>query len=607
LTGSRGRLVNQIIVTNTQPALCLKLIPPMKIQNRLDTGMIMHLITDRQNLYQHAGGIQNRSKKRPVTWLWMAIVLATVLLVKDVSAQDASRFVSDVWIADNGDGTYTNPIIHADYSDPDVIRVGEDFYMVSSSFNATPGLPVLHSRDLVNWELIGHALNRNVPEEHFRTPRHAQGVWAPSFRNHNDEYYIYWGDPDFGIYMIKTDHPSGKWSEPHLVKGGKGLIDPSPLWDDDGRAYLVHAFAGSRAGIKSLLVVQEMTPDGKSMIGEPVLAFDGHDEHETVEGPKFYKKGEYYYILAPAGGVTYGWQLALRSKDVFGPYEEKIVMHTGSTDINGPHQGGMVELESGESWFVHFQDKFAYGRIVHLNPVRWEDGWPLMGIDKNGDGIGEPVRTHKKPDVGASWPAVTPPDSDEFNANRIGLQWQWQANPLVTWAFPAGNSGFLRLFATQLPDGFRNYWDVPHLLLQKFPAPAFTATTKFEFTPNMEGEKAGLIIMGRDYSYISVTQNASGLSVSQVTVKDAEHGNSEEETVAISVDSRQLWFRVVVDVNAITRFSYSTDGENFNRVGSDFQARQGGWIGAKVGIFCSRPGPNNDSGFADFDWFRVEK
>src|SRR5699024_1376961 len=377
---------------------------------------------------------------------WMLLALLTLLINPLLlQAQEASEdhYVSDVWVADNGDGTYTNPILHADYSAPDVVRKGDDYSMTASSFNAVPGMPILHSKDLVSWELINHALPRLYPKKHFKTPRHEEGVWAPSFRYHDGEFYIYWGDPDFGIYMVKSDDPAGEWSKPTLVKKGKGLIDPSPLWDDDGKAYLVHAFARSRAGINSLLVTQEMTPDGTELIGEPVLAFDGHDDHPTVEGPKFYKRDDYYYILAPAGGVEFGWQLAMRSKKPMGPYEEKIVMHQGNTDINGPHQGGMVETQTGESWFVHFSDQGAYGRIVHLNPVHWVDGLPMMGEDQNGDGIGEPVKTHEKPDVGQNYPIQTPRDSDEFDSNSLGLQWQWHANPEVYWGFPHGNGSKL--------------------------------------------------------------------------------------------------------------------------------------------------------------------
>ncbi len=283
----------------------------------------------------------------------LIIILAAVTF----KATAQSDYLSKVWVSDNGDDTYTNPIIHADYSDPDVCRVGEDYYMTASSFNCVPGLPLLHSKDLVNWELIGYALKEQLPADHFSIPHHGNGVWAPSIRHHNGEFYIFYGDPDFGIYMLKAKDINGPWSTPHLVKEGTGLIDPCPLWDDDGKAYLAHAFAGSRAGLKSVLVVHEMSEDAESLTGNAVMVFDGHNDHPTVEGAKFYKQDGYYYIFAPAGGVSTGWQLAMRSKNVFGPYEPKVVLEQGSTPINGPHQGAWVDTETGEHWFIHFQDK----------------------------------------------------------------------------------------------------------------------------------------------------------------------------------------------------------------------------------------------------------
>ena len=179
--------------------------------------------------------------------------------------------ISKVWVADNGDGTYKNPILYSDYSDPDVVRVGDDYYMTASSFNAAPGLPILHSKDMVNWKLINHALQIQIPVETFNVPQHGNGVWAPSIRFHNNEIYIYWGDPDFGIYMVKTKDPYGKWDDPILVMEGKGLIDPSPLWDDNGKVYLVHAYAGSRAGVKSLLTVNKMNTEGTKVIDRGIL------------------------------------------------------------------------------------------------------------------------------------------------------------------------------------------------------------------------------------------------------------------------------------------------------------------------------------------------
>lgn len=517
--------------------------------------------------------------------------------------------VSEVWVSDQGDGTYVNPILYADYSDPDVVRVGDDFYMTASSFNVSPGLPILHSKDLVNWKLIGHALPRQYPLEHYAKAQHGNGVWAPSFRYHKGEFYIYYGDPDFGIYMLKASDPRGPWSKPHLVKEGKGLIDPSPLWDEDGRAYLVHAFAGSRAGIKSILVVAEMHPDGTHLLNEGKIVFDGHEAHETIEGPKFYKYEGYYYIFAPAGGVTHGWQEVLRSKNVYGPYENRTVMHQGNTDINGPHQGGWVDTPAGEHWFIHFQDAIEYGRITHLNPVNWKDGWPLIGIDTNNDGIGEPVRQHPKPNVGGSHPIVTPPDSDEFDSVELGLQWQWHANPKNTWAFINPGKKQLRLFSDQLPENASNYYQVPHLLLQKFPARSFTVDTKMTFKPSDKklGERAGLIIMGRSYASLALEDREDGLYLVFNISDDAQYGAPEVEHFAEKMATNTIHLRTSISDEGLATFSYSTNGRRFKKIDTPYPVIRGHWIGAKVGLFNVRQKTTNDSGYADFDYFRFSK
>ena len=512
---------------------------------------------------------------------------------------------SKVWVADNGDGTYKNPIIHADYSDPDVIRVGDDFYLVASSFNAVPGLPILHSKDLVNWEIIGHALPRQPPDDVFSKPQHGNGVWAPSIRYHNGEFFIFYPDPDRGIYILKAKNAAGPWSEPLLIKEAKGWIDPCPLWDVDGKAYLVSAMAASRSGIKSVLIVSRMTPEGTKVLDDGVMVFDGHDRNPTVEGPKLYQRGGYYYIFAPAGGVENGWQLTLRAKNIYGPYEARVVLAQGKSSINGPHQGAWVETQTGESWFIHFQDKGAYGRVVHLQPMKWVSEWPVIGND------GEPVLKYKKPNVGRNWPAMTPADADEFSANNLGLQWQWHANPATNWMFPAGSSGFIRLFNVPPPDGFQNFWDIPNLLLQKFPAPEFTATTKVTFTPRADGEQTGLIVMGLDYGYVSVRKKADGLHVSQTVQKDADRHLPEKETRVTQLSggdssSRTIYLRVKVANGAVCQFSYSLDGKNFSPIGEPFTARQGRWIGAKVGIFSVGAGQTREMGYADFDWFRIE-
>lgn len=516
--------------------------------------------------------------------------------------------ISSVWIPDNGNGTYKNPVINADYSDPDAIRVGDDFYLVSSSFEDVPGLPILHSKDLVNWTIIGHGLQRLIPEKHFSIPRHGDGVWAPAIRYHKGEFYIYYPDPDYGIYLIKSKDPAGKWSEPVLVQEGKGLIDPCPLWDDEGKVYLVHAFAGSRAGIKSIIAVEQLNGEGTKVIDKGQIVYDGHENDPTIEGPKFYKRNGYYYIFAPAGGVSTGWQVVLRSKNVYGPYERRVVMDQGSTKINGPHQGAWVTTQTGENWFLHFQDKGAYGRVVHLQPMKWENNWPVIGLDKNKNGTGEPVMVYKKPNVGKSFQIQTPQESDEFNGNHLGLQWQWMANAQPDWFYLDNPNGSLRLYAQKIPDSANNLWDVPNVLLQKFPADEFMVTTKMKFHPNekSENEEAGLTIMGLSYSDLYLKNMKGKIFLVYGICKNADTGNKESETVISEVKDGIIYLRVKVSKGAVCEYSYSFDGSTFTNINEKFVAEKGRWIGAKAGIFCTGETQTNDAGYADFDWFRVE-
>lgn len=500
---------------------------------------------------------------------------------------------------------YTNPILHADFSDPDVVRSGDDYYMTASSFNCVPGLPVLHSKDLISWELIGYGLERLQPEEHYSQVRHGGGIWAPCIRLHQEQFYIYYPDPDHGIFMIRASDPAGPWSDPVMVMEGKGLIDPSPLWDDDGRAYLVYAFAGSRAGVKSVLMVTLMIPDGTEAYGDPVMVFDGHDDNPTVEGPKFYKRNGWYYIFAPAGGVTSGWQLVLRSKNVFGPYEKKVVLHQGKTDVNGPHQGAWVTTPSGEDWFFHFQDKGAYGRIVHLQPMKWSGDWPVIGEDSDGDGIGEPVTSFSVPDAAGKDQALTLQGDDEFNGSTMGLQWQWHANPSMTWGYPSEAYGIFRLNCIARPDSVCNLWAVPNLFLQKLPAEKFSVTASVRCRLRFNGEEAGMVVMGRDYQYISLRRTDDKLWLRVVRCRDADKGSAEEVLLTREVTSGDILFGVSVGPGGICRFSYGTDETELTEAGDPFTAREGMWIGARVGFFALRDGFINDAGFADIDWFRI--
>ncbi len=544
-------------------------------------------------------------------FLFIAFISSAVLL--------NAQYKSEVWVADKGDGTYVNPVLHADYSDPDVCAVDGHYYMTASSFNCTPGLPILHSEDLVNWEIINYAIKNVEPLDFFSKPQHGKGVWAPSIRYHNGEFYIYWGDPDFGIFMVKTKDIYGEWDKPVLVKAGKGMIDSCPLWDDDGKVYLAHAWAGSRAKFNSVITVCEMNSEGTAIVSNPVLAFDGNDgTNHTIEGAKFYKHNGYYYIFAPAGGVATGWQLVLRSKNVFGPYESKIVMSQGKTDINGPHQGAWVDTPSGEAWFLHFQDKGAYGRVLHLNPMEWKSDWPVIGVDTDGDGCGEPVHEYRKPNIGKTVGIVTPAESDEFNSTELGLQWQWHANYQDTFGFTT-NMGYMRIYSHILSPEFVNFWEVPNLLLQKFPAEEFTATTKLKVSAKDDGQMSGLIVMGWDYAYLGVEKSGEGFILKYVQCKDAEQKTPEKTSVVGMLDKCRIfeaglypnyeidiYLRVKVEAGGKCSFYYSTDGKRFHNVGDTFIARQGKWIGAKVGLFSVAP-YGKERGWVDADWFRIGK
>lgn len=528
-----------------------------------------------------------------------AIGLALALLIGAKAKPNPP--LSKAWLPDNGDGTYRNPVLYADYSDPDVLRSGKDFYLVASSFNATPGIPVLHSRDLVNWELVGHVLDAQEPRATFDLPRHGAGVWAPSLRKHAGLFYVYWADADVGIYVATAKDPAGPWSKPELVKAAKGWIDPCPFWDDDGKAYLVNAFAASRTGIKSTLVLSRLSEDGKRVLDDGVLVYDGHQKHPTIEGPKLYKHGGYYFIAAPAGGVPSGWEVALRSKNPYGPYEDKIVLAQGKTAINGPHQGGWVDTAKGEYWFLHYQDRGVYGRVVHLEPMKWVDDWPVIGD------AGEPVATHKKPEVAGKPLLATPAESDEFDGPKLGLEWQWQANAQPGWALPAPNEGLLRLTCVEPSQDLSNLWDAPNLLLQKFPGPAFTVTAKVEFSGLNDGERAGLVVFGNDYATLAFERRGAEVVLAQTVCKGASTGAAEKESGVVRAPETTLYLRARVLEGGRTEFTFSRDNLAFTALGEPFQAQPGRWVGAKVGLFALRARePVRESGYADVDWFRVE-
>lgn len=568
------------------------------------------------------------------------IFLTALTLTAAAPAQELSK----TWNPNVAGNKYRNPIIDADYSDPDVCRVGNDYYMTASSFACFPGLQILHSTDLVNWQIVGTALTDDYPVlekyrgtdlDWHRRSQHGNYVWAPSIRYHDGWFYIYWGDPDQGLFMTKARDVRGPWEKPVLVKEAKGLIDCCPLWDDDGRAYLSHGCAGSRAGVKSVLFVAPMSPDGTHVTGPSRMVYDGHEDQPTIEGTKFYKRNGYYYIMSPAGGVKYGWQVELRSKNPFGPYDEYVGMAQGKSKVNGPHQGAWVDTQNGEDWFIHFQDKHAYGRVVHLQPARWVNDWLVIGNDADGDGCGDPVSVWKKPNLPAG-KNLQPSEDDDFNSTELGPQWQFEGPFSQYWYFCDARKSRLRLYGPQAPDNYRNVSDLQNALLQKLPTENFTATARVRFIPNPDfkpkGEEGGFVIMGLDYAGIKFVSTKDGCAMRYVVCKDAQKGAAEqtvaEQAVKLTAMPKPYTQKYAVDdipqprsatpwmyvrakvhsegtgnaIRAFAQFAYSKDGKKFTDLGQPFEIKEGKWIGAKIGFYCMRPSTKNDSPFFDVDW-----
>ncbi len=549
--------------------------------------------------------------------------------------------------SDLGNGRFRNPVLFADYSDPDVIRVGDTFYMTASSFNYTPGLPILISKDLVNWQLVNYAIE-NIEEKRYDIPRHSEGVWAPSIRYHEGMFYIYYGMPDEGYYVVRTRDPLGKWDKPVCILPGKGLIDPCPFWDEDGRAFIVHGYAKSRIGFNSILGIFEMSPDGLSAISEDHFIFDGNDpDHPavTIEGPKIYKRNGYYYIWAPAGGVRDGYQVVLRSYDIHGPYEIKTVMTKGNTLINGPHQGGLVDTEDGKEYFLHFQDRGLYGRICHLQPVSWKDEWPVVGIDPDENGCGEPafeldIPVKRDP----SEERTNLEASDTFPNGTYGLHWQWLGNHRDEFAGSANYECGLRLFSLNT-SGDKNpiIWRSANVLTQKIIYPVFAADISLDASGLLDGERAGVCMTGGQYitAYI---ENNNG----EYLLKIAEsEGNDTEKTEVIkrTFDLKQLMgdkyintanysqaellkviknicFRMIFDLAGRNVDSESLYFQDVNHpyggcepglkialilpdgtqmdLGVNYTPSDHTWVGAKLGIYALSASPSLEHGYADF-------
>lgn len=503
-------------------------------------------------------------------------------------------------------GHYRNPVLDEDWPDPDVIRHDGEYLMVASSFNRAPGLPVLRSADLVHWEIAAHALPAVPPQQHFALPRHGGGVWAPSIRAHQGRLHVVWPDPDHGLWVSTAPAAEGPWAPPHLLLPGQGLIDPCPLWDTDGRTYLVHGWAGSRSAVKNRLTVLEVSADLTTVLAPGRTVIDGADlpGYRTLEGPKLYRRGGWYWIFAPAGGVATGWQAAFRSRSIYGPYEHRTILAQGSSPVNGPHQGAWVSDPSGADWFVHFQDRGAYGRVTHLQPMHWDEaGWPVLGRD------GEPVATHPAPvpaseargtagdhqrPVRAARPWVRAVDGSDDFTGPLQPKWHWQANPGPGWARTGEGHLDLHPVANDLGD----LRLLPQLLGQQLPGVPCTFRTSVHLAGGTEGTRTGLVLLGAEYAWIGL-ELRGGLTHLVCRRSSQDDSADRRRTEAALVDellpaASEVWLQLRSDGAGSVELAWATtdpDGSEaaWTTVAQRFTATPGQWIGAEVALFAAAP------------------
>jgi len=485
---------------------------------------------------------------------------------------------------------YKNPIILSDYSDPDVIRYKDDYYMIASSFNHTPGVPVLKSKNLVDWKIIGYVFDK-IPFERFKDVIHGAGAWAPSLRYHNGKFYAFIPFPDEGIYVSEcTDIEKGDWSELWPIYEGSGLEDPCPIWLDD-KCYVVIGFVKSRIGFNSVLGVFEITSDCKKRLTDYKIIFDGHNTQPTIEGPKFYTRNGYIYIMAPAGSVKTGWQTCLRSKNIYGPYEEKIVMLTNDSKIPGPHQGALIDLPNAEYAFIHFVDMYQYGRVVYLEPVKWINDWPICGIVKDEELAGSPVSSYEYLiDKKSNYKIIT---SDDFKNDKLSLMWQTPANKKDGW-YKLENG--LRLYCYYHDDiSYKSLNLCPNLFLTKISYYSFTVQTKLKINLINDNDETGLCFMGNNYAYISI-KRINGKN--HLLLSKGSFNNNDE----IIYDEEYLDDDIILNLKYVGPDIYYL-GYNNKYFKNKFTSIYGRWIGGKYGIFAK--GNMNSKGSALFEYFKV--
>jgi len=504
----------------------------------------------------------------------MLLVTATIF---SCQAQKTGKW------GDQKNGCYLNPILPGDFQNTDVIRVYDTYYYISATKELSPGMMILSSKDLVNWTIAGHAINDitqiNSRYNYDHMQGASRGVWAGAIRYHNNRFYIYFTDPDYGLYMTTAVKAEGPWSPLLHIKAAAGLDDPCPFWDDDDKAYLVMTNFSDAYKIR----LYRMSADGEKLLDTGTVVYQGRGS----EANKLYKINGYYYHFYSEVTAEGRIPFMARAKTVTGPYtERRQLIHAAEAE---PNQGGLVQTVAGSWYFVtHHGNAYWSGREASLLPITWKDGWPLWG-QAGADGIGNMVWSAKIPTPQISHPILQ--TSDDFSSSKMSPQWEWYYQPRAgNWSLTE-RPGFLRLHACKpLQPG--KISKITNVLTQRpFRTDSNVATVKFDISGMADNQESGLAIFGKTEGSIKITKSAKQLNVV-----------NKSANMPISPATSMVWLRASWNKMGVARFYFSTDGQAFTPLGEIYQISNfGNYLGAKIGIYTV----NNlsDSGYVDVDSF----
>ena len=516
--------------------------------------------------------------KNFITCAFSLLLIITILLT-NLNAQKCQKYHSD-----NGDGTFTNPVIPADFPDPDVIRVGDTYYMVTTTMFIFPGVTILKSQDLVNWEYCCNAVSRFDFSPCYNLDgcnRYGHGQWATSLRYHNGTFYLLFITLDEGGFLCSATKAEGPWEIKQL---SKGFYDPGLFFDDGGRIYVAHGYGK----IYMTELDKNFAP-----ISKDSLVYTG-DIRDGLEGTHVYKINGYYYLYCTYGGVD-GIQVTLRSQNIYGPYEQKVAIRDTMPGVTyGVHQGALIQTQAGEWWTMLFVDSGPFGRFPSLQPVTWVDGWPIVGVDGKG------VVTYRKPDVGKQPPIKSLPTSDEFKDKILGMQWGWNHNPDdARWSLTQ-RPGYLRLVTgkvvASLPEA-RNMLTQRIFACYDQTVPTI-GITKMEVGKMKDGDIAGLAVFQNPYAFIAVKQENGNRTLIMVN-----NGVTIAET---PMKGKKVFLRAIASNSTKNAsFDYSYDNREFIQLGNELLMEFSLKIftGNKFGLF--NYATKESGGYVDFDWFRT--